>query len=362
QLPLIGEIISLARILTLILALAILLTRFTRFELIIMIFFLTIIFSSIVNQNLLLGTLYRLVILFGLIVFLLNQFKYNFKEIITALYYLLSSLIILNFLTVLIGGLGYTSSGHIEYLLGRKNHLIFTIIPFITIVYIYSYKMYSKVPLRNLLLMLIGLVSVILAGSGTGIILAIILLLFIIQPKIFKFSMRFYIIVYVVLFFSNVIYRLQEKWFSFIIVDILEKDTNLSGRTLLWDISLEAIQKKLIIGYGRGNTVINDVYSYLSETHNGILQLLLDSGILGLFMFTIIIIIVSIRLNTFSENNFSKVISLSLFLFLINSLSESIFLIREFWLIIVFGFVIEKIIKEDLQVSKSINRNEYKKI
>src|SRR5699024_717093 len=93
QLPLIGEIISLARILTLILALAILLTRFTRFELIIMIFFLTIIFSSIVNQNLLLGTLYRLVILFCLICFLINQFKYNFKEIITALYYLLSSLI-----------------------------------------------------------------------------------------------------------------------------------------------------------------------------------------------------------------------------------------------------------------------------
>src|SRR5699024_239341 len=167
------------------------------------------------------------------------------------------------------GGLGVTNSGHIEYLLGGKNHLIFTTIPFMSIVYIYSYKKYEKLTITNLSLIFTSLISIILAGSGTGIILSLVYIVFIVFPKTLYPSIYSYIAINIALFVMIIIYRVHEKWFSFIIVDVLEKSTTFSGRTLLWDISLDAIKSKPLIGHGRGNTIISDVYWYLKESHNG---------------------------------------------------------------------------------------------
>lgn len=345
QLPIIDPVITIARILTLVIALFIMIRGIGKLELLVLLFFLIIIASSIMNNNLTLGSSYRLFILFGFIVFLSNQLKFNFKELILSLYYIFTILIILNLFSVLIGGLGYSETGSEAFFLGRKNHLIFSTIPYITIIYTYSYTFYNRLKLKYFFLIILSLASVVLAGSGTGIIISIVFMIFIIFPNFLYPSMYVYLFIYAFFFLSIVIYRLHEKWLGFIIVDILDKDITFSGRTLLWDISIEAIRDKWILGYGRGNTIISDTYWYLNEAHNGLLEIGLDSGILGIIIFSAILLIVAKKLNKYKVNKIAKIISLSIFLFLLTGLSESIFLLREFWIVLILGYSIQYIVK-----------------
>ena len=350
QLPIVGDVVAVARVATLVIALAIILVKMTKMELLIITFFGVIITSSIINDNLTLGALYRLVVLFGLIVFLINQFKENFEEIINAMYYLLSLLIFLNLITVLIGGIGYTDTGSTIYLLGSKNHIIFTTLLYVLVIYIYSFNLKGFLTITYFSFIFISLLGVILAGSGTGILLAIITLVFILFPKKLYPSIYIYITVYISLFLSIIVYRIHELLLSSFIVEFLDKSTTFSGRTLIWDIVINAIKEKRIWGYGRGNTVISDVYYYLNEAHNGILQLLLDSGVIGLTLFALILLKVSKKLNAYKSHKLSKILSLGLFLFLLNSLSESIFLNREFWIMIIMAFSVETMIGEKVEI------------
>ncbi|MFR6561945.1 MAG: O-antigen ligase family protein [Eubacterium ventriosum] len=85
----------------------------------------------------------------------------------------------------------------------------------------------------------------------------------------------------VVVGISIVIFRIQYIFF-FIIENILGKTLTLSSRTIIWDKALALIGKESIIGYGAGTlaTVIQD-----RNAHCFFLQILIQSGIIGLLCY-----------------------------------------------------------------------------
>lgn len=70
--------------------------------------------------------------------------------------------------------------------------------------------------------------------------------------------------------------------------NILGKSADFTGRTQIWEIIFIKIAEKPILGYGYYNNVINNILGY-GNPQNGVLKLLLDTGILGLIAYAILV-------------------------------------------------------------------------
>ncbi len=74
------------------------------------------------------------------------------------------------------------------------------------------------------------------------------------------------------------------SFFQSFIQNVLGKSSNMTGRMQIWAIIFEQIKRQPIIGYGYFNSVIETILGY-GNPQNGILKLLLDTGILGLVFY-----------------------------------------------------------------------------
>lgn len=93
----------------------------------------------------------------------------------------------------------------------------------------------------------------------------------------------FLLIIQILLFCSQIIY---ETSFGPYIASIINKGNSLNGRFIIYKKLPEIIFDKPLIGYGYNSTVITNVLGY-GNAQNGLLQFLLDLGIIGLFLFLI---------------------------------------------------------------------------
>ncbi len=92
---------------------------------------------------------------------------------------------------------------------------------------------------------------------------------------------------------------------QYFIQNVLGKSSTLNGRSQIWAIIFEFIRKKVWIGYGYYNGVIEKYLGY-GNPQNGVLKILLDTGILGLLLYVALLFIMLQPLNSKKfENNFS---------------------------------------------------------
>lgn len=321
--------------------------KLNSFIIFLVVFSLITILTSSLNNNITLGIFYSIITVFGFCA-LLDYYSKNFQEMIKGLYYLFSSVIILNFILMILypNGLVLGENYNPIHLLGAKNGIQMVVLPAMTIILIYSYCFYNKLKMFPLLLLLLSLTTLFITSSGTAIVILILVSIFLITYKKYTFSIKTYLLVYISLYFSIVIFRLQEVLFGNFIVNVLEKDITFTGRTHVWDIVLYYLKYSWIIGYGRGNNIIFTETSYLNEAHNGFLEILLSSGVIGLLSFIIILYIVGKKLSKYKKNISSKILTFSIFAYMVIGLTESVFNRIEFWLLLVIAYNVDWIIKK----------------
>ncbi|MED1556524.1 O-antigen ligase family protein [Bacillus paramycoides] len=328
--------------------------RITILNLLIVCYMMLVLFSAVVNGNLTNGIAFTIVIFISFCIYISHALKES-KEFFRGMYYLFSVVVILNFLTMLINGITIDNNGFPIYLLGGKNAITMTVLLAIPIIFIYSYIMYKKLKIFPLIVILISIASIYLSESGTGIVVAIVTVLFLVVHKRYFPSLKTYLLIYVILFFAIIVFRLQELLFGDFIINVLHKDLTFTGRTYVWDLILNTIGDSYFIGFGRGNNIINQHFINLHEAHNGLLEILMYSGILGISFFVVILIIVAKNLGYFKNHVISKVLSFSIFAYMIIGLTESVFYKNEFWMLIVISYGISNIIKcietEDKQLN-----------
>ena len=112
---------------------------------------------------------------------------------------------------------------------------------------------------------------------------------------------------------------------------------------------MRIIPNSLMFGYGRNDmigqhAIIRDV----TEAHNGLLEILLCTGIIGLFIF-ILILLNSFRALNKSKSKISYILSMAIFLYFWIALTESALTYTKigFWILIIISSNIEKIIKQN---------------
>lgn len=307
-------------------------------------------FSAIINKTITFGIFYSEIMLISLCIYIAFSIK-EFKELIKGLYYLYSSVITINFILMVIfsNGISQTVDGFPIYLLGGKNSIQLIALPAISIVCLYSYNEYKKIKIVPAIIISTCILSMYFSNSGNGIALSIIIIVFIlVHKKMAMPSFKIYFLTYVLVYFGLVVFRLQDVLLGNLIQNVLHKDLTFTGRTHIWDLILQNMKEFWLLGLGRGNKFVETYYYYnLHEAHNGFLEIMLSCGLVGLVAFLILVLLVQKKLDLYKKHIYSKILSFSIFAYMILGLTESIFNRIEFWILLVISYNIDKIIKQD---------------
>lgn len=314
--------------------------RVNVFNILLTLSMFAVLLSTVLNGNTTPGTIFSVITLSGFCYYVSYATK-NFRGFITGLYYLLFVVVIGNFLTMIVSPLQI--DGH--YLLGGKNAVQLTLLPTIALVYVYSYFKYKKLKVMPLMIILLSIASIYLSDSGTATVIAILTFLFVFSPNKISPTFNTYLVVYTVAFLSIVVFRLQDSFADFI-VNVLQKDITFTGRTNIWDLVVYSLQDSWFVGLGRESTIVRDYFYPVSATHNGILQVVMFTGVVGLLLFVGILLAISKRMLPCRKHKIAKVLSFAIFAYMVIGLTESVFYRIEFWLLLAVAFDVGRIINQ----------------
>lgn len=139
------------------------------------------------------------------------------------------------------------------------------------------------------------------------------------------------------------------------------KDFTFSGRTYIWEASMEAVSRQPLHGYGYlgvwgepptelTSTLHQQIGFEASHAHNGAIEVLLQLGIVGLGLVCgLLFRIVQLAVGTFSESNTARVgqwVILTLMALLLMSVSEPLFNFPDLGLMVIM-FTVLSVIRID---------------
>lgn len=207
--------------------------------------------------------------------------------------------------------------GHLE-MSGNYNNFAFGdnytgyyYIPLIALCFVDDFKNRKKISLYTYIIITFVLLSLFKAWSAkaiVGILMIIGYTLFLYGKRISKlFNLWFVIITYAVLEIGIVIFNVQNH-FSYLIETLLHKDVSLTGRVALWANVVKNIASSFIYGHGimRGGYIYINATLYgadIHAAHNFILEILMQTGIVGLILFLSYIIVSLYQKNILSKAN-----------------------------------------------------------
>lgn len=323
--------------------------------LLVMLYSFIILFSAVINNNITIGMIYTNFVYIGFIIYI-NYCMKDFKNFINGLNILFTLLIIYNLILAIFVQSSYMYIGYQgsqKVFVGTfesRNGISMVMIPAIAFILIRSEYIYEKVRNKDILLCFMVLIIILLSKSSTGFIVGSLLVIYVLLLKKIKIKINInkLMSIYTIIYTQVVIFRIQETVFRGFIENTLQKNVTLTGRTLIWDFIMKIIPNSLIFGYGRNdiisqNAIIRDV----TEAHNGLLEILLCTGIIGLFVFILILLNAFRALNK-SNSKISYILSMAIFLYFCIALTESAFTYTKigFWILIIISSNIEKIIKQ----------------
>ena len=248
---------------------------------------------------------------------------YKCKESIKTLNNIYLLLIIINFCTLLIfpKGMYKTSLYSTNWFFKYDNVHMYMYFPAMLIGYINLQMQDNDKKLKIVWFMEIFLVAfgVLFCHSATTMVSCAVLVIYLLCKKAINtryfFNAKNYLIIYVVTFFTIVVYRLQNI-FSWFIVGVLKKDLTFTTRTVLWDRIVKYIYEKPIIGYGIENTEVfrkKMKGEFYTHAHNTTYDILYKGGILALFFHIVLLIESAIELCRYRNNEISRVASIFFF-------------------------------------------------
>ena len=190
-----------------------------------------------------------------------------------------------------------------NHFLGFRNEFVFQLLPILSIIFI-NRGVLNKKSKISIILQLIIIISIFMSRSSTAIMAIVVFYLseFVVKylNKKIKIKISYIIILYILLVLIVVFFDGGEI-FRVGISEIFNKNASLTGRTEIWDLAKEMILKSPIYGYGNDDAIIFlGSYWY---AHNGILDLLIQGGIIALAMY---IYICRITLNSVSKSKNSS--------------------------------------------------------
>lgn len=214
------------------------------------------------------------------------------KNIINALYCVLTLFLVINILTIMLYPSGMYRTQEIgwekNWFLGWKTILPLYTIPESALSFLYYHNTGKK---RHIIIFFVSIVQPFMEGSAGAVISSVVLLLGFLATQLNIAGIKYflnllsiligYILTSYLLIIVNITEKIGDKLFS-----VFEKDSSLTTRTtILWPINIQAFLNRPIWGYGylKQDDFINILEGH--RAHNMFLGILISSGIIGLAFF-----------------------------------------------------------------------------
>ena len=243
-----------------------------------------------------------------------------------------------------------------EYFIGGKNSFSMTIIPAMAFYIAYITDKYGKLRFIDKLVLLCAILEILYGKSGTGVICIFIAVILLVTNKAIKNkkALVLTIVILNVLFLFAFTFVSETKiWGD--ITSWLDKSSTLTARTTIWSLAKDNIAKHWLIGNGRGTEL-----SYVNlwgerqnifEAHNIFLQVLMCNGVVGLILYGKYLLkaVSKIDVNNYQQ----KIIFITIFVCLINGLTESNCDSTLFRLLIAFAYYANNLKEENNEKIKT---------
>ena len=330
--------------------------RVSRMMWIIILYEMVIAFSTVINN----GDYWKLFVNTGTIIGFSMLMELSIKQNCKLVFRCISSiyfvLILVNFIVLLIYPHGIATDDYYVKntynFLAIDNGLAQIFIPIMPIICLYSSFRGKKWTLSSIISLSLISITMILTWSATGLVGWFIMMIYILF--IFKkgstfdrvMNIRVLYLCFVAFQIAIVFLRMQEH-FAFIIEYILNKTVSFTGRTEIWDLAFQAILKHPILGYGmyRGHGVIHyNTREYYS--HNGILEILTQGGMVGLVVQIAAFLIAGSNLYKYRDHYAAGIISIAVFSMLFMSITEAYLFNHWLFGLLIMAFCIPSIIEQ----------------
>ena len=300
----------------------------SKFSIITLIYILFLSITTFVNKEIDISFIKTMVTLFLITLLINHGTKYHCRDFLKAIIIITSTLIWSNFITIIMypNGMYYNEISNMKenFLLGIDNiHIVYFLCLWISsTIYV---NIYNKKTKFCSLTILISILSLIMRWSATSIIGAFIIgvyfLFFKYFSKIRLMNIKTFVITYVVGYFGIICFKLQNL-FSFIIVNILKKDLTFTRRTKIWDMTIQFIKEKPIIGHGVVGYNTRNLTTGVSHAHNFFLEIVYQGGFILLAISLLLIGSVLKKLHEYYKYNLAKKLSVFIFALFVMMLME----------------------------------------
>jgi O-antigen ligase len=204
--------------------------------------------------------------------------------------------------------------------------------------FMYSYLKDDKYNVWSWILYIMVFATIIILWSATslvGVLLVVGYIAFVYENKRFQNivlspNTLFILAISVVIGFT---FLGVQNLFSFIIVDLLQKDLSLTGRTNIWEIGLRGFNQEPLFGKGFNSMTID----------NGLIQILFVGGLLSLLFFLNMFLVATVKIRLNKGFELDKFISFLLTVVLIMTISESWFFFFGFFVILSIAYNVRNI-------------------
>lgn len=255
--------------------------------------------------------------------------KKNIKILFKALKLIFNILLFINFIFVIKYPFGIRVGLYNSWLLGAKNAQIMYILPAIFCTYIDGFivNMRNKKSIVEFLFVLfISSYTLYVVQSSTSIIVLLIftLLMIMSNSKFYaQIGMKFITMLYIIVFLFVIVFQ-SQTFFSTWLFDLFDKDATFTGRTKIWERSIEYIKEKPYLGYGLEPSEIriikmNNISAL--NCHNMLLEILYDGGIILFIIFSVFWIRLCGYVDDFSKKN-NQILKSVIIAYLIELLTE----------------------------------------
>lgn len=175
-----------------------------------------------------------------------------------------------------------------EYLIGSKFAISYLHV-FLSILYFYEQTNKHKKVIKPLLFLLFAFAICMKVNCTTGMVMCVIVVILFYLPDWLKGKLELPLSIFAILAALNIlifgsISILETGFVQHIVTDILNKTYTFRGRLIIYSKIFDIIKEKMLFGYGYYSSIVDRVVSF-GNAQNGVLKIIIDSGIVGLIGF-----------------------------------------------------------------------------
>lgn len=282
--------------------------------------------------------------------------KNNLKQFLRCLSFFFIVIIFLNFITMFVSRFVIKSISE-SYMLGYDNSTVITILIGTIIALINGNYDANKIDKKiGILCVIISICTYVMEWAVScmlNIVFIVFVLILLKNNKIIKLIKNInvgWVIAFIMfLLWLIIVFRIQN-YFSGFIVNVLHKDITFTNRTYIWDNCFEVIKNNFLIGTGVWNYENRLQTIGIYHAHCTVLNVLLESGILGLvsYFYMFYVAIYSLQKN---KNNvdlkISCLISLGIIVYFTSTLVDVIYRSQAIYMLLNVAFFVKYFSKEE---------------